>query len=120
MTAVAIIKDGTTANTQALYRAVAQPGNRQATGRTAGEALDALTALFSEADAGLLFIAPSAQPDVYFDAAQIERLQELTQRAQSSPASLTPEEEAERHKLIKAELLASAQRIGDLADALGR
>ena len=120
MTAVAIIKEGTAANAQALYRAVAQPGNTQATGRTAGEALDALTARLGASGENSLFVLQPAQPDAYFTAAQIQRLQELTQKAQTNPAALTPEEDAERHALIRAELLASAQRIGDLADALGK
>jgi hypothetical protein len=60
------------------------------------------------------------KPDRYFNAEQIRRLQELTQRAQASPTALTLEEETERHAPIEAELLASAQRTFDLANALGR
>ena len=120
MTAVAIIKEGTAANAPALYRAVAQPGNTQATGRTAGEALDALTARLGASGESSLFVLQPAQPDVYFNAAQISRLRELTQKAQAHSVSLTPDEDAERHALIRAELLASAHRIGALADALGK
>jgi len=54
------------------------------------------------------------QPDRFFMQKQIDRLQELTQRAQAG--ALTAEEEFERHALIEAELLASAQRSAALAD----
>lgn len=54
-------------------------------------------------------------PDVYFSAAQIQRLQELTQKFQAAEAPpedvLTPEENRELHALIKAELQAATQRV---------
>jgi hypothetical protein len=73
-----------------------------------------------EAKRGTLIIAQQMQPDRYFNVEQIRRLQDLTQRAQKLPTGLTSEEEGERLALIEAELLASAQRTSDLADALGR
>ena len=64
------------------------------------------------------------QPDRYFSEMQIQRLQWLMQRSQEAAEGtgpqLTPQEETERNALIKAELFASAEHVGALADALGK
>ena len=120
MIAVTIVKEETPNNAPITYRAIALPGDAQATGRTAGEALDALNVQMGGEQNETLTLIQQTQPDLYFNAAQIQRLQELTERARLAPDALTPEEDTERYALIKAELMASAQRTADLADALGR
>ena len=116
MTAIEIVREGNT--TERRYRAMTHAGSVQSVGKTAGEALDALTAQLSEEEGGTLVVVQQGTPDRFFVAAQIRRLQELTERSQR--ATLTPEEQAEYHDLIEAELVASAQRTAALADALGR
>ena len=73
MTTVAIAPD-LDENGQPIYRAIA--GDRQTIGKTAGEALDALTA---ELQDGLAFplVIQSFLPDGYFSAVQQQRLTEL-------------------------------------------
>jgi hypothetical protein len=103
------------------YRAVA--GDRQSHGRTAGEALDALTTQLSEDEANTLVIVQSLRPDRFFDAAQRQRLGELMERwhterdkGQTLPADVQTELEA----LVEAELRAVAVRAATLADELKR
>lgn len=60
------------------YHAVS--GDRQSHGRTAGEALDALTTQLSEDEASTLVIVQSLRPDRFFDAVQQKRLGELMER----------------------------------------
>ena len=61
-------------------------------------------------------------PDIYFSAAQIQRLQELMQKFQAAEAPpedvLTPEENLELHALIKAELQAAALRVAAMPGVL--
>jgi hypothetical protein len=76
MTTVAILPEATEAGT--TYRAVA--GEKQSVGRTAGEALDALTAQLSDEEAGTLVVVQNLRPDRFFTAAQQDRLSELMSR----------------------------------------
>jgi hypothetical protein len=69
------------------YRAVA--GNRQSVGRTAGEALDALTAQLDEAERGTLVVVQHRRPDQFFTAEQQQRLQELMARWRAARDALT-------------------------------
>jgi hypothetical protein len=103
------------------YRAIA--GERHAQGKTAGEALDALTAQLSADEASTLIIVQSLRPDHFFTAAQQERLTALMDRwrtARDQGATLPADEHTELEALIAAELQASAARAAALADALGR
>lgn len=124
MTAVAIVREETGTGSDILYRAVAHKGKAQSIGKTAGEALDALTTQLGEDESGTLVVVQQMRPDRFFTEAQIRRLQELMQRLQVADRigepGLTAEEQAELNALIEAELLASAQRAATLADALGR
>jgi hypothetical protein len=127
MTAVAIVREEATPEGETTYRAVAHGGATQSVGRTAGEALDALTAQLADEESGTLVVVQQMRPDRFFTETQIHRLQELMERrgaaqaaGQSPETALTPEEQAELGALIEAELLASAQRAAALADALGR
>ena len=98
----------------------AAQGELSAKGRTAGEALDALTALLGTS-ATHVVIVQSQRPDRFFGAAERARLQILMQRFQATQApgtSLNGAEREELESLINAELEASAAHAQELADAL--
>ena len=101
------------------YCAVA--GERQSQGRTAGEALDALTAQLCEDEASTLVIVQSLRPDRFFNAAQQQRLAELMERwrtARDKGEALPTDQQAELDLLVEAELCASADRAAALSDEL--
>jgi hypothetical protein len=94
-----------------IYRAKA--GALQSEGRSAGEALDALTKQLGEVEAGTLVIIQRSQPDGFFTAAQRQRLGDLMARwrqARDLNSQLPPEEQAELEQLIEAELQATTRR----------
>ena len=101
------------------YHAVA--GERQSHGRTAGEALDALTAQLSEDEVSTLVIVQSLRPDRFFNAAQQQRLAELMERwrtVHDKGEALPTDQQAELDVLVEAELSASADRAAALSDEL--
>jgi len=103
------------------YHAVA--GARQSEGRTAGEALDALTTQLPEEDSGTLVVVQHGRPDRYFNSAQQQRMAELMERwrsARDSGTALPAADQTELSLLIEAELAATTQRAAALADASGR
>lgn len=103
------------------YRAVA--GDKQSQGKTAGEALDALTAQLSEDEASTLIIVQSLRPDCFFNATQQRRLAELMERwrtARDKGKTLPVDQQSELEALVEAELRASADRATALADELRR
>jgi hypothetical protein len=110
-----------TAQGALVYRAIA--GEKHAQGKTAGEALDALTAQLPADEASTLIIVQNLRPDRFFTAAQRQRLDALMARwrtARDQGATLPVDEQTELEALIDAELQASAARAATLADALGR
>lgn len=110
MTKVAILPEPTPCG-EVAYRAIS--GTRQATAKTAGAALDALTSQLPADDAGTLVIVQSHQPDRFFSAQQQRRLGELMVRwraARDGGASLPASEKAELDALVEAETMASAER----------
>ncbi len=96
------------------YRAVA--GEKQSVGRTAGAALDALTAQLDEEESGTLLIIQSQRPDRFFSLDQKNRLVELMEKCQSQ--ILTKEEETELEDLVEAELNGARQRAEELLGGL--
>ena len=88
------------------YRALA--GDKESTGRTAGEALDALTSQLSDDEGGTLVILQDDKADEFFDAAQQARLTELMQLRQAQ--TLSPEEERELESLVETELDGARRR----------
>lgn len=103
------------------YRAIA--GEKHAQGKTAGEALDALTAQLPADEASTLIIVQHLRPDRFFTAAQQQRLDTLMARwrtARDQGVPLPLDEQTELEAVIAAELQASADRAATLADALGR
>ncbi len=103
------------------YRAVS--GDKQSQGRTAGEALDALTPQLAATGVGTLIIVQSLRPDDFFNAAQQQRLEELMDRwrtALDKGEALSDDEHTELEGLVEAELRASTDRAAALANELGQ
>ena len=96
------------------YRAVA--GDKESTGRTAGEALDALTSQLGDEESRAFIVIPKPRADQFFNAAQQQRLTELMQRRDDG--NLSTEEESELENLVEAELNGARQRAEVLLDKL--
>jgi hypothetical protein len=97
-------------------------GDKQATGTTAGRALDALTEQLGNEKANTVVIAQHSSPDGFFSASQQQRLAELMERwrvARDKERALPASEQQELENLIEAELKASAARASAIADTLG-
>ena len=110
MTKVAILPEPTDRGAT-TYRAIA--GVRQSVGKTAGEALDALTAALPESESGTLVIVQHCRPDGFFTAQQQERLKHLMagwRAARDASTSLPPAEQAELDALIETEVRAASER----------
>ena len=93
MTTVAILPVSD-ANGEKLYRAVA--GDKQSTGKTAGEALDALTAQLEDSEFSTLLIIQSFRPDWFFSAEQQQRLSDLMnlwRTARDRGQTISPEQQ---------------------------
>jgi hypothetical protein len=102
------------------YRAVA--GKLHSVGKTAGQALDALTSQLGEAEAGTLLVVQHSRPDQFFTAAQQQRLEHLMTRwrqARDAGTALPPQEQAELDALVEAETRAAAERARALLRGLG-
>jgi hypothetical protein len=103
----------------ATYRAVA--GNLQSVGRTAGEALDALTAQLGQEEGGTLAVVQHLRPDCFFTGEQQRRLEELMARwrqARDARTALPTEEQAELDALVESEVRAAGQRAAALVRGL--
>ncbi len=114
MTKVAILPEPAESG-QVTYRAIA--GRQQSTGKTAGEALDALTASLPEEETATLVIVQHQRADQFFTAEQQARLKELLTRwraARDSGPGLPPAEQAELDALVEAEVRATGERTAAL------
>jgi hypothetical protein len=117
MTTIAILRDAP-GTPDTIFRAIAD--GKQSTGRTAGEALDALTAQLDPSQSGTLIIVQQSRPDEFFSADQQNRLAELMNRwraARDAQSALSSQEQAELDALVEAELRAATARASAL---LGR
>ena len=97
------------------YRAIA--GNKQSSGKTAGQALDALTAQLGDTDFGGTILLQSFRPDPYFSQAQQNRLAELMaawRDARDRDLAFAPDLQTELEELIEAELQAATERTATL------
>ena len=115
METISIVTESVDA-TPTLWRAVA--GDKESVGKTAGEALDALTANLGAEDLSTMIVLRKYWPDRFFTAVQQQRLSELMDRwrnARDTGQTLPGDEQSELKTLIDAELLAAAQRAGQLA-----
>jgi hypothetical protein len=93
------------------YRAIA--GDKQGVGKTAGQALDGLTAQLGEDDFSALIVIKSFHPDLFFSADQQKRLSELMNLwrvARDRGETLLLEQQAELDNLVDAELRAATAR----------
>lgn len=118
MTTIAIVPErpGTPA---ASYRAIA--GKVQSVGKTAGQALDALTEQLGETATGTLVVVQNLRPDSFFNAPQQQRLEDLMRRwreARDGQRRLPAQEQAELEILVDAELTAAAERAAALVREL--
>lgn len=95
------------------YRALA--GDKESTGRTAGEALDALNAQLAGEAVGTLVIVQNHKADEFFSAAQQERLTELMRLHEAG--GLGADEARELESLVEAELYATRQRAEAISAA---
>lgn len=109
MTTITILPENT-----GSYRAFA--GDKESVGRTAGEALDALTSQLEDEETGTVVIVQNRKADQFFSAAQQARLIELMQRRKAG--NLSTEEEQELESLIEVELNGARQRTKALLDEL--
>jgi hypothetical protein len=110
MTAITILPEKLGAD-ETTYRALA--GKKESVGRSAGEALDALTAQLSDEEAGMVVVIQNLRPDRFFTVAQHERLEELMSRwrtARDCEGSLAEDEQAELQSLVDAEMDAARRR----------
>ncbi len=118
MTTVAILPVSN-ASGERLYRAIA--GDKQSTGKTAGEALDALTAQLEGGELGTLLILQNFRPDWFFSEVEQQRLSKLMNRwrtARDQGEMLPPEQKAELESLVEAELKAATARTAALIQQL--
>jgi hypothetical protein len=103
------------------YQAVA--GDHTSQGKTAGEALDALTMQLPESGGTTLVIVQRFQTDQFFDERQQQRLAELMDRwreARDSGGELPAQEQLELEDLIDEEVRASGRRTAALLHDSGR
>ena len=118
MTTVAILPILNT-NGEKSYRAIA--GDRQSVGKTAGQALDGLTALLGETDFSALIVIQSFKPDELFTVQQQKRLSELMnlwRTERDLGQSLSPKQQAELESLVEVELKAATVRTALLVQQL--
>ena len=117
MTTVAILpvptQDGTT------YQAIS--GDRRSVGKTAGEALDAMTAQLPQDDVGALVVVQHRGSDRFFTAEQRKRLGELMEcwrTARNAGRTLSADEQGELEALVEAEVRAAGQRAAAILKGL--
>jgi hypothetical protein len=98
-------------NGERCYRAAV--GTQSSTGRTAGEALDALTAQLGNKEINGFLLLQNHQTDPFFTAQQQKKLTELMsiwRTARDQGDTLSSEQQTELDALIEAELIATADR----------
>jgi hypothetical protein len=103
------------------YRAIA--GDKQWVGKTAGQALDGLTAQLGEIEFSALLVIQSFRPDSFFSADQQKRLSELMslwRLARDQGQALLPDLQAELDTLVDAELNAATARTAALMQQLSQ
>ncbi|HEX9959967.1 MAG TPA: hypothetical protein VGB00_03490 [Pyrinomonadaceae bacterium] len=96
------------------YRAIA--GQKESIGRTAGEALDGLTAQLSQDESGTLIVIQNQRSDKFFNSWQQMRLTELMEKRKNQSLSVIEEKELEN--LVETELNGARQRSEELLSEL--
>ena len=118
MTTITILPENPETATPS-YRALA--GDRETSGKTVGEALDAMTRELENPDAVTLVVLQQYKPDPFFSAQQQERLAELMARwrtCRAAGTTLPAEEQSELNALVEAETRAATARAAALANGL--
>jgi hypothetical protein len=121
MTTITILPETTAngANGIGPYQAVA--GKHHSSGRTVGEALDALTGQMPQPPETTLVLVQHFKPDEHFTAEQRHRLTELMARwraARAAGTTLNPAEQAELDSLAAEEVRATRERAAGLLRGL--
>jgi hypothetical protein len=101
------------------YRAIA--GNKESSGKTAGQALDAITGQLEATDSVTLVVLQHLQPDQFFTAQQQQRLAELMVRwrlARDGGSAFSAAEQSELQALVEAETRATTARAAALLRGL--
>ncbi|MFM2064392.1 MAG: hypothetical protein RLZZ507_4063 [Cyanobacteriota bacterium] len=120
MTTVAIVPTSN-ANGEKSYRAIA--GDKQSIGKTAGQALDALTQQLGEVEFRALLIIDNFHSDQFFTSAQQQRLSELItmwRNARDKGNSFPKEFQIELDNLVNLELNAATIRTASLVQKLNQ
>jgi hypothetical protein len=121
MTTVAVVP-AINALSETTYHAIA--GNKQASGKTMGEALDALTLQLEDDDnAATLVVVQKQRPDRFFTAEQQQRREELMTQwrvARDANQEISAEAQAELEQLVLAEVRAAGQRAAALLKDAGQ
>jgi hypothetical protein len=125
MTTVAILPTSDV-NGERIYQAIClgasgSAGDKQSTGKTAGEALDALTAQLDSDEFNALIVIQSFRPDWFFSAEEQQRLSELMtlwRAARDRDETLSPDQQVELDQLVEAELKAATARSAALVPQL--
>jgi hypothetical protein len=103
------------ASGETVYRAIA--GDQQSVGKTAGQALDALTAQLGETEFRGVLLIQNFRPDPFFNASQQARLSELMvlwRVARDRGQMLPPTQQVELDDLVEAELRAATARTATI------
>ena len=107
-------------NGETHYQAIA--GKLSSTGKTAGQALDGLTAQLEETEPGSLLVLQSFQPDSFFGAkqqAQLSTLMEQWRSARDEGKELSSSQQQELDNLVETELKAATARAKTLFGTIG-
>ena len=94
-------------------------GSTHSTGKTAGQALDALVAQLDEPNFKGLLVLQSFRPDTLFSQAQQVRLSELMtlwREARDQGKEIPPEQQSELDRLVELELEAAIERTTALME----
>jgi hypothetical protein len=119
MTKIGLVQE-TVGGDEMIFRAIT--AHHQAMGRTAGEAIDALTAQLPTEEIDTLIVVRGLHPDQLFTEAQRQRLEQLMaswRSARDVGTSLPEDEQSELERLIDAEVRAATQRAAALSRELG-
>lgn len=103
------------------YRAIA--GDKQSVGKTAGQALDALTSQLGEVEFSALLVIQNLHPDKFFSTEQQQRLSQLMtmwRTARDQGQTLPPEIQIELDNLVNTELNAATARTASLVQQLSQ
>jgi len=118
MPTISVIPENNPAG-EIIWRAVS--AEKEAVGKTVGEAIDAITPLIESEESSSLIVVQRMRPDKFFTAEQQKRLSDLMAKwraARDAGNKLLSEDQAELEALIDAQLEGSVQRTKALFEEL--